>query len=198
MTHSPNFYFQTTPIKNQNDSDENNSSFSPPIKLKICLGSNKTPRSSQNTASKSNISNTSHNVKESHGTKRKLEGHSQDLLKSKAPVSSRNQRHKGKELSTSSQRNLDKIKNEEGAVPKGSRIKQSNKNSDSEFDEEEKWLNAVESGNYGSLDQIDSELKNFKDPKLMTARQRAMVSGPGGRYYNLFIPDYVLLNIFIY
>ena len=74
------------------------------------------------------------------------------------------------------------MKNEEGAVLKGSRIKQSNKNSDSEFDEEEKWLNAVESGNYGSLDQIDSELKNFKDPKLMTARQRAMVSGPGGRY----------------
>ena len=58
---------------------------------------------------------------------------------------------------------------------------QKDKESDSEYDEEEKWLNAVESGNYSSLDQIDSELKNIKDPKLMTARQRAMISGVGGR-----------------
>ena len=59
---------------------------------------------------------------------------------------------------------------------------QENDDSDSEYDEEEKWLNAVESGDHSSLDKIDSELKNIKDPKLMTARQRAMISGFGGRY----------------
>ena len=54
---------------------------------------------------------------------------------------------------------------------------QENIDSDSEYDEEEKWLNAVESGDHSRLDKIDSELKNIKDPKLMTARQRAMISG---------------------
>ena len=39
-------------------------------------------------------------------------------------------------------------------------------------EEEEKWLDAVESGN---LAQVDAELKTIRDPKLMTARQRAMV-----------------------
>lgn len=37
--------------------------------------------------------------------------------------------------------------------------------------EEERWLSAIESG---KLEQIDDELKKIKDPKLMTARQRAM------------------------
>lgn len=37
--------------------------------------------------------------------------------------------------------------------------------------EEERWLDAIESG---KLEQVDDELKKFKDPKLMTARQRAM------------------------
>ena len=58
---------------------------------------------------------------------------------------------------------------------------QENIDSDSDYDEEEKWLNAVESGDHGKLEKIDSELKNIKDPKLMTARQRAMISGTGGR-----------------
>lgn len=39
-------------------------------------------------------------------------------------------------------------------------------------DEEEKWLDAVEAG---TLHAVDEELKNIRDPKLMTARQRAMV-----------------------
>lgn len=38
--------------------------------------------------------------------------------------------------------------------------------------EEEKWLDAVEAGN---VNIVDPELKSIKDPKLMTARQRAMV-----------------------
>ena len=58
---------------------------------------------------------------------------------------------------------------------------QENIDSDTDDDEEEKWLNAVESGDHGKLEKIDSELKNIKDPKLMTARQRAMLSGIGGR-----------------
>lgn len=37
--------------------------------------------------------------------------------------------------------------------------------------EEERWLVAIESG---KLEQVDEELKKIKDPKLMTARQRAM------------------------
>lgn len=37
--------------------------------------------------------------------------------------------------------------------------------------EEERWLDAIESG---KLEQVDEELRKMKDPKLMTARQRAM------------------------
>lgn len=37
--------------------------------------------------------------------------------------------------------------------------------------EEERWLDAIESG---KLEQVDGEMKKMKDPKLMTARQRAM------------------------
>lgn len=37
--------------------------------------------------------------------------------------------------------------------------------------EEERWLVAIESG---KLEQVEDELKKIKDPKLMTARQRAM------------------------
>ncbi|XP_011203335.2 INO80 complex subunit B [Bactrocera dorsalis] len=37
--------------------------------------------------------------------------------------------------------------------------------------EEERWLTAIESG---KLEEMDDELKKMKDPKLMTARQRAM------------------------
>lgn len=37
--------------------------------------------------------------------------------------------------------------------------------------EEERWLDAIESG---KLEQVQGELKKTKDPKLMTARQRAM------------------------
>lgn len=40
-------------------------------------------------------------------------------------------------------------------------------------DEEEKWLNAVESGDVSNI--VEPELRSIKDPKLMTARQRAMV-----------------------
>lgn len=43
-------------------------------------------------------------------------------------------------------------------------------------DEEERWLDAVESGN---LQAVDEELKSIRDPKLMTARQRAMVVRKG-------------------
>ncbi|XP_017837846.1 INO80 complex subunit B [Drosophila busckii] len=44
------------------------------------------------------------------------------------------------------------------------------RNSDTSSDEE-RWLNAIETG---KLDDVDDELKKMKDPKLMTARQRAM------------------------
>lgn len=37
--------------------------------------------------------------------------------------------------------------------------------------EEERWLDAIASG---KLEQVDDEMRKLKDPKLMTARQRAM------------------------
>ncbi|KAK1119465.1 hypothetical protein K0M31_013294 [Melipona bicolor] len=53
-------------------------------------------------------------------------------------------------------------------VPKGNKSKDSGTSS-----EEERWLDAIESG---KLEEVDDELKKIKpkDPKLMTARQRAM------------------------
>jgi len=48
-------------------------------------------------------------------------------------------------------------------------------------EEEEKWLDAVESGN---LHAVDAELKTIRDPKLMTARQRAMVDRKNNDDYN--------------
>ncbi|CAL7947020.1 unnamed protein product [Xylocopa violacea] len=53
-------------------------------------------------------------------------------------------------------------------VPKSSKGKDSGTSS-----EEERWLDAIESG---KLEEVDDELKKIKpkDPKLMTARQRAM------------------------
>ncbi|XP_017132819.1 INO80 complex subunit B isoform X1 [Drosophila elegans] len=44
------------------------------------------------------------------------------------------------------------------------------RNSETSSDEE-RWLNAIETG---KLDDVDEEMKKMKDPKLMTARQRAM------------------------
>lgn len=49
---------------------------------------------------------------------------------------------------------------------------------ENEEDEEERWLDAVEAGK--DVSTVDSELKSIKDPKLMTARQRAMVDRQKG------------------
>ncbi|EDW09740.2 INO80 complex subunit B [Drosophila mojavensis] len=58
------------------------------------------------------------------------------------------------------------------ATPPTSSTKKPRKrrNSDTSSDEE-RWLNAIETG---KLEDVDDELKKIKDPKLMTARQRAM------------------------
>ncbi|XP_068146855.1 INO80 complex subunit B [Drosophila tropicalis] len=50
------------------------------------------------------------------------------------------------------------------------KAKKPRRNSDTSSDEE-RWLNAIETG---KLEDVDEELKKIKDPKLMTARQRAM------------------------
>lgn len=56
--------------------------------------------------------------------------------------------------------------------PKQLKKKKSKGNKDSgTSSEEERWLDAIESG---KLEEVDDELKKIKDPKLMTARQRAM------------------------
>ena len=51
-------------------------------------------------------------------------------------------------------------------------MKDEEESGDSDRDEEEKWLDAVESGNVEN--HVDSELRSIQDPKLMTARQRAL------------------------
>ncbi|KAG5672585.1 hypothetical protein PVAND_002701 [Polypedilum vanderplanki] len=60
-------------------------------------------------------------------------------------------------------------------TPKTSKDKKKKKSlqPDDTSSDEERWLSAIEKG---VLEQVDSELKNIKpkDPKLMTARQRAM------------------------
>ncbi|PSN45756.1 hypothetical protein C0J52_08047 [Blattella germanica] len=61
-----------------------------------------------------------------------------------------------------------------GSSPKTSAKKKKTKGKDSgTSSEEERWLDAIESG---KLEEVDDELKKIKpkDPKLMTARQRAM------------------------
>lgn len=63
----------------------------------------------------------------------------------------------------------------EESTPKRQRKRQKSE------DEEEKWLDAVESGN---LHAVDAELKSIRDPKLMTARQRAMVDRKNVDFYN--------------
>lgn len=52
--------------------------------------------------------------------------------------------------------------------------KRSQKKDSETSSEEERWLDAIQSG---KLDEVDEELKKIKpkDPKLMTARQRAML-----------------------
>ena len=69
--------------------------------------------------------------------------------------------------------NEDESKESSSAVvvqpPSGKRRKRQNSE-----EEEEKWLDAVEAGNLQKLNEND-ELKSIKDPKTMTARQRAMV-----------------------
>ncbi|XP_037731863.1 uncharacterized protein LOC119562741 isoform X1 [Drosophila subpulchrella] len=49
--------------------------------------------------------------------------------------------------------------------------------------DEERWLTAIETG---KLDNVDDELKKIKDPKLMTARQRAMYERTDGFVEELF------------
>jgi len=57
-------------------------------------------------------------------------------------------------------------------TPKNAKKKKTAQHDDTSSDEE-RWLNAIETG---KLEEVDDELKKIKpkDPKLMTARQRAM------------------------
>ena len=150
---------------------------SPPIKLKICLGINKTSSSGA-------VNSTKYSTPQVNPVSKQILDKKSGIAvtqPSRDKTAHSNRNRKGNKFTSSI--NYQKIQtdgNEEDVI----KVKGDNKGNgenDSEYDEEEKWLNAVESGNYGSLDQIDSELKNIKDPKLMTARQRAMVSGIGGR-----------------
>jgi INO80 complex subunit B len=75
--------------------------------------------------------------------------------------------------STSTQMSAaDKLKSQ-GGKSKEKKKKTKIVKDDRESSEEERWLDAIESG---KLEEVDDELKKIKpkDPKLMTARQRAM------------------------
>lgn len=60
-----------------------------------------------------------------------------------------------------------------GSASKTAKKKKSTQQNDDTSSDEERWLNAIETG---KLEEVDDELKKIKpkDPKLMTARQRAM------------------------
>lgn len=55
---------------------------------------------------------------------------------------------------------------------KRKKTNQRNKDASGTSSEEERWLDAIESGKLEQVEQV--ELKKIKDPRLMTARQRAM------------------------
>ncbi|XP_066960257.1 INO80 complex subunit B [Macrobrachium rosenbergii] len=55
--------------------------------------------------------------------------------------------------------------------------KKEGKGDDDTDSEEERWLDAIESG---KLEEVDDELKRMKNPRLMTARQRAMLEKRDG------------------
>ncbi|KAH8318594.1 INO80 complex subunit B [Drosophila kikkawai] len=57
-------------------------------------------------------------------------------------------------------------------IPTSSDVKKIKKRRSSDTSsDEERWLHAIETG---KLEDVDNELKKIKNPKLMTARQRAM------------------------
>ena len=157
---------------------------SPPIKLKICLG-NKKAQSTSEINSSTRFSTPQENLVPKDTLYSKSSKAVTHILTNKQKGNSSLKR-KIKSKSTFQQEALDSDESAENDAREEKEDDKWNHESDSDCDEEEKWLNAIESGNYGSLDQIDSELKNIKDPKLMTARQRAMVSGVGGRYVTVY------------
>ncbi|MPC31504.1 Glutamate carboxypeptidase 2 [Portunus trituberculatus] len=63
-------------------------------------------------------------------------------------------------------------KNKSSSNSKKSSKKKDGKGEDDTDSEEERWLDAIESG---KLEEVDDELKRMKNPRLMTARQRAMM-----------------------
>lgn len=67
-----------------------------------------------------------------------------------------------------------KVKSEKSksSGSKKSGKKKDGKGEDDTDSEEERWLDAIESG---KLEEVDDELKRMKNPRLMTARQRAML-----------------------
>lgn len=67
-----------------------------------------------------------------------------------------------------------KVKSEKSKTTGGKKSgkKKDGKGEDDTDSEEERWLDAIESG---KLEEVDDELKRMKNPRLMTARQRAML-----------------------
>ena len=155
---------------------------SPPIKLKITLGTNN-KKSASATGSHllsakcdASFSIQSNSVLKSRSNRKSAKSTTQAGNEIEVSTSDLKRKDKHKPVSSTCTQlqpaQSSSIENESN---------QTTDSNDSECDEEEKWLNAVESGNYGSLDKIDSELKNIKDPKLMTARQRAMAAATESR-----------------
>ncbi|KAB7503029.1 hypothetical protein Anas_12629 [Armadillidium nasatum] len=82
--------------------------------------------------------------------------------------------HKTSDGSTEKGSKTPKSKSEKSKSSSSSKVKRKKdggKAGDEDTDsEEERWLDAIESG---KLEEVDDELKRMKNPRLMTARQRA-------------------------
>lgn len=108
--------------------------------------------------------------------KKKTSSRSIELSPPRHSVSNSSKRRSlGEKISSSS------IEDPESRDSSNSSKKRKRQKSEDEQEKEERWLDAVESGN---LHVVDDELKSIKDPKAMTARQRAMVDKKNNDDYN--------------
>lgn len=107
-----------------------------------------------------------------HKKKRTDSDASGDSSKAKIPVMSMSENPLESPMKTPDQKNAD--------TPKSSSKKKKSKGGKESgtSSDEERWLDAIQSG---KLEEVDDELKKIKpkDPKLMTARQRAMLERKG-------------------
>ncbi|KAH8356685.1 hypothetical protein KR084_007082, partial [Drosophila pseudotakahashii] len=99
--------------------------------------------------------------------------------------------HDSDELQFIRTRNIDTKKSAYSATPHNDGAKKGKRRRNSETSsDEERWLTAIETG---KLFDVDEELRKIKDPKLMTARQRAMYERTHDTDINGFVEELIAL-----